>query len=92
MINVRICSVCGARLLTDNRVDAFVCSKCTLAPLAPAGQTGSMPAGEAAQAEVQKLAERVTVLEGRVDELCRALRAAQTAPAAAPPANKGYWR
>lgn len=63
---------------------------------APAGTTGSMTAGEAAQAEVRKLAERVTVLEGRVDELCRALRSrkfadapAETKPA---PLDKGYWR
>src|SRR5512146_854915 len=61
---------------------------------APAGPTDSIPAGAASQAEVRKLAERVTVLEGHVDELCRALRAVKVMPAAEepPPRPKGYWR
>lgn len=45
-------------------------------------------------AEVRKLAERVTVLEGMVGELRRTVAELLRAPAMAAPAEqkKGYWR
>lgn len=60
---------------------------------APAGPCGSIPSGDVAVAEVRKLAERVTVLEGMVGELRRTVAELLRAPAtAAPSAPKGYWR
>lgn len=95
---------CGVALAVPDNWTVAQCGVChaTHYPLAsgaddgpaPADQTGSIPAGEAAQAEVRALAERMTVLEGRVDELCCALRAVKVMPAAEWPAApaKGYWR
>lgn len=83
------CPVCGRRMLNrgDGRWLAYT-------PAYPTNSTGSVPSGDVAAAEVRKLAERVTVLEGMVGELRRTVAELLRAPATAAPAEqkKGYWR
>lgn len=87
------CRTCGTALYNygDGRWAPLRRDNLTKDP--PAGPCGSVPAGDVAVAEVRKLAERVTVLEGMVGELRRTIGELLRAPAPAPAEQqKGYWR